>query len=65
MIANVRLLALPVQLPDAEDAKSLLQERAYAGPNSGSGLELFRDGYNRKAQETFDRIKLARPRKVH
>lgn len=65
MISNVKLLALPVQLPDPEDAKLLFPERAYAGPMSGSGLELLADGYGKKAQQIFDRVKLAAlPRKA-
>jgi hypothetical protein len=32
---------------------------------SGSGLELLADGYNKKMQEVFDRIKLAISRKGH
>jgi tetratricopeptide (TPR) repeat protein len=64
MISNVKLLALPVQLPDAEDVKLLFPERAYAGPMSGTGLELMADGYNKKAQEIFDRIRLSMSRKT-
>jgi tetratricopeptide (TPR) repeat protein len=64
MIANVKLLARPVQLPDPDDVKLLFPERAYAGPMSGSGLELLADGYDKKAQEIFDRIKLAMSRKA-
>lgn len=64
MIANVRLLS-PLQLPDAEDVKLLFPERAYAGPMSGSGLELFADGYNKKAQQVFNKLKSAMSRKTH
>jgi hypothetical protein len=32
---------------------------------SGSGLELLADGYNKKGQGVFDRIKLAISRKGH
>ena len=63
MIANIRLLA-PMQLPDADDVKLLFPERAYAGPMSGSGLELLADGYNKKAQEVFNRIKQKMSRKA-
>lgn len=63
MIANVKLLS-PVQLPDPDDVKLLFPERAYAGPMSGSGLELFVDGFDKKAQQIFDRIKAAMSRKV-
>jgi tetratricopeptide (TPR) repeat protein len=63
MIANVKLLS-PAQLPDPDDIKLLFPERAYAGPMSGSGLELFADGHGKKAQKIFDRIKLAMSRKA-
>lgn len=63
MIANVKLIA-PMQLPDPDDVTLLFPERAYAGPMSGSGLELFADGHNKKAQQIFDRIKLAMSRKA-
>lgn len=63
MIANVKLLS-PVQLPDPDDVALLFPERAYAGPMSGSGLELLADGHNKKAQQIFDRIKLAMSRKA-
>lgn len=59
MIDNVKLLARPVQLPEPDDVKLLFPERAYAGPMSGSALELLADGYARKAQQVFDKIKLA------
>jgi tetratricopeptide (TPR) repeat protein len=58
MISNVKLLALPVQLPDPEDVKLLFPERAYAAPMTGSGLELLADGYAKKAQQVFDRARL-------
>ncbi len=52
------------QLSDTEDTKLLFPERAYAGSMSGSGLELLADGYNKKAQEIFDRLKAAMSRKA-
>lgn len=58
MISNVKLLALPVRLPEPDDVKFLFPERAYAGPMSGSGLELLADGYAKKAQEVFSRVRL-------
>ena len=63
MIANVRLLS-PLQLPEAEDIRLMFPERTYAGPMSGSGLELLADGHSQKAQEVFDRIKSAMSRKA-
>ena len=63
MIANVRRLS-PVQLPEADDVKLMFPEVTYAGPMSGSGLELLADGYGKKGQEIFDRIKLAMSRKT-
>ncbi|MDI1301934.1 MAG: hypothetical protein PSX71_08520 [bacterium] len=63
MIANVRLLS-PMQLPEADDMKLIFPERAFAGPMSGSGLELFADGYYKKAQEVFNRLKTAMPKKT-
>jgi hypothetical protein len=64
MIANVKLLA-PMQLPDPDDVALLFfPERAYAGPMSGSGLELFADGHGKKAQQIFDRIKTSMSRKA-
>ena len=65
MIANVKLLAMSVQLSNVEGTKLLFPLRAYTGPMSGPGLELLTDGYNKKAQEVFDRIKLAMSRKGH
>lgn len=64
MIGNVKLLALPLQFPDPDDVKLLFPELTYAGPMSGSGLELVADGYNKKAREVFNRIKLAMSRKA-
>jgi tetratricopeptide (TPR) repeat protein len=63
MIANVKLLS-PVQLPDPDDVALLFPARAYAGPMSGSGLELFADGHGKKAQQIFDRLRLAMARKA-
>lgn len=63
MIANVKLLA-PMQYPGPDDTELLFPQRAYAGPMSGSGLELFADGHNKKAQQIFDRIKLAMSHKA-
>ncbi len=52
------------QLSNTEDVKLLFPGRAYPGSMSGSGLELLADGYNKKAQEVFDRITSAMLRKT-